>query len=168
MTSGAGRHRAAALLSAAIVGMAISSCGGDGGTTVAGDPRPAAKSPTASETAPSDAPRLTTERDADLHLWVSNQSFIDDPMTLTVSIDGVVLVDQPFKVEGQHNWILFPIRLDAGPHEVRAVSQNGEVMEARFRVPADAPRYANINYWHYPGDPRLIDWRIEPRPIYFA
>jgi hypothetical protein len=34
---------------------------------------------------------------------------MDDPVVLTVSIDGTEVVAQPIEVKGQHNWILFPI-----------------------------------------------------------
>lgn len=156
------------MLTVAILGQALSGCGGDSGPRDGKEPVPAAESSTPSEAARSDAPRLTGKANANLHLWISNQSFRDDPVAVTVSVDGVLLVDQSFDVESQHNWILFPVRLPAGAHQAEAVSETGEVMKVRFRVPEDAIRYAVINYWHSPGEARHFDWRIQPNPVFFA
>ncbi|MDJ0770067.1 MAG: hypothetical protein QNJ12_14800, partial [Ilumatobacter sp.] len=41
----------------------------------------------------------------EVQLWVSNQSFADDPVRITIEIDGALAVDDAFAVEGQHNWI---------------------------------------------------------------
>ena len=60
--------------------------------------------------------RVASEEDANLHLWVSNQSFVDDTVHVSVSIDDVDVVSSPFAVEDQHNWVLYPISAPAGPH----------------------------------------------------
>ncbi|WP_256842962.1 hypothetical protein [Ornithinimicrobium cryptoxanthini] len=44
--------------------------------------------------------RLVDEADADLVLYVSNQSFTDSPVSIQIAIDGVQLVDQTFAIEG--------------------------------------------------------------------
>jgi len=46
--------------------------------------------------------------DADLLLYVSNQSFEDENVRLKLDVDGVTVVDGEFRVEGQHHWIRFP------------------------------------------------------------
>ena len=61
----------------------------------------------------------------DLLLMVSNQSYLDDPVTLTVVIDGFRVLSQPFEVRNQHHFVRFPLRLAPGTHELTAVSNTG-------------------------------------------
>jgi hypothetical protein len=89
---------------------------------------------------PGSAVRLVTEDQADLHLWVSNQSFEEPSVVVTITIDGVEIVSQRFEVESQHNWILFPL-------------------------PEQERRYVVVNYWTYPG--RAFSWHIESTPVGF-
>lgn len=42
--------------------------------------------------------RVVAEDEAQLHLWVSNQSFLDDPARIAVRIDGIEVVDRDFLV----------------------------------------------------------------------
>jgi hypothetical protein len=105
---------------------------------------------------------------ADLHLWVSNQSFADEVVGLTVNIDGVEVVARQFAVAGQHNWILFPVRLPPGRHEIRARSDTGAVSRQEFTMPAGERRYAVLDYWYHPGEEgRRITWRIQATPLTF-
>jgi hypothetical protein len=99
----------------------LGACGGDAVPDVVATPE--VRDASGASLAPQ--VRLSGERDADLHLWVSNQSFIDDPVVLAVSIDGVELIKQPFDVEGQHNWILLPVQAPPGRHTMRALSSTG-------------------------------------------
>lgn len=43
----------------------------------------------------------------DLMLTVSNQSYLDDPVVLTIVIDGVEVVSQPFEDRNQHHLSAF-------------------------------------------------------------
>lgn len=114
--------------------------------------------------------RMVAEDEADLLLWVSNQSFEDDPVFVTVSIDGTEVVAQPFDVEGQHNWILFPLKVPAGQHVLTAASNTGVETDQRFTIPETGRRYAVLDYWYYPGDRggRHFSWGIHEKPIGFA
>ncbi|GAB3944076.1 hypothetical protein [Micromonospora vulcania] len=129
-------------------------------------------SPEASSVSPSPAPptiRLVEEHLAELHLWVSNQSFTDDPVVLTISIDGVQVVAQPFEVQGQHNWILFPVRVPPGPHVVNVLSDLGVGLQEHFTMPETGRRYAVIDYWNHAGEgARRINWHIQSTMIAFA
>ncbi len=112
--------------------------------------------------------KVVEPRNATLHLWVSNQSFTDDPVVVTVSIDGVQLIDQPFDVEGQHNWVLFPIEVAPGRHLVTVESGTGAQLERQFTLPDDGRRYAVIDYWNYPRDGgKHFTWRIQLTPVAF-
>ena len=98
-------------------------------------------------TARDSAIALVDEAEADLVLIVSNQSFDDEEVRLTVTVDGVTVVDDDFHVEDQHNWIYFPLRLPSGGHEVTAESDSGATLRESFEVPPDQKRYAIIDYW---------------------
>lgn len=162
--------RTAALAGATL----LAGCGGFARST--NQPPPPARgsataTPVASYPPPVETPaaiRLVDEDLADLHLWVSNQSFEDDRVTVTVSIDGTRLVDQPFDVQGQHNWVLFPVKLPAGSHEVTATSQTGAETHQRLTMPEKGRRYAVIGYWRDPGrDGPHLDWLVRSHPIGF-
>jgi hypothetical protein len=110
---------------------------------------------------------LVDEQDADLVLYVSNQSFDDEEVRLTVEVDGVVVVDGDFHVEDQHNWIRFDLGMAAGEHEVTASSDSGTTLTETFRVPGDKPRYAVIDHWGEDSSAELT-WSFHRRPVAFA
>ncbi|GAB2858800.1 hypothetical protein GCM10027026_05750 [Myroides odoratimimus subsp. xuanwuensis] len=90
---------------------------------------------------------LVERAEADLVLIVSNQSLDDDETRLTVTVDGVTVVDGDFHVEDQHNWISFPLSLPPGSHEVVAESDSGGTLRESFEVPRNKTRYAIIEHW---------------------
>jgi hypothetical protein len=103
-------------------------------------------------------------------LWVGNQSFDDDPVAITVAIDGVQVVDDSFEVGSQHNWFSFMIDgLEPGEHTLSATSDTGAVFEATFTVPPDEPRWMVVDYWYHPDDElgRHFTFRESAEPIYF-
>lgn len=104
---------------------------------------------------------------ADFLLLVSNQSFLDDPVVLTVQIDGVEVVSQPFEVRNQHHYLSFPLRLGPGAHQLRVTSDTGLSLEETFSLPADgARRYGSVSYDNYADeDGMLIDWYFSSIPI---
>jgi hypothetical protein len=112
--------------------------------------------------------RLVDEKDADLHLWVSNQSFADDPVEITVRVDGVEVVAQSFDVGSQHTWVLFPLDLPPGEHVVTAASDTGTELRREFRTPKDEDRYAVLDYWNYEDKAgRHFSWSVQPDPVAF-
>jgi hypothetical protein len=104
-------------------------------------------------------------------LWVSNQSFDDDPVAIEIAIDGVQIVDDSFLVDGQHNWIGFMIDgLDPGNHTLIATSDTGATFEGTFTLPPDEPRWMVVDYWYYTDDAegRHFTFNESDEPIYFA
>ena len=96
-------------LALALAASALSGCSGDEDPT----PHPQVRA--------SDSPvRLVGPDDADLILYVSNQSFEDDNVSMKLAVDGVTVVDDQFPVKGQHNWIRFPLSLSASRPEATA------------------------------------------------
>ncbi len=92
--------------------------------------------------------RIVTERQADMHLFISNQSTDDPTVELTLSIDGTVLASGAFDVEGQHNWCEFPAKVSPGRHVVTVVADRGVELREHFAVPKKGRRYAVIHYWN--------------------
>lgn len=113
------------------------------------------------------AVRLVGEREADLLLYVSNQSFEDPQVHLSVMVDGVRVVDGDFHVEGQHNWVAFPLAMPPGGHQVTATSDSGAALGERFSVPGDEPRYAVLDHWGA-GAGADLTWSFHRRPVAFA
>lgn len=135
-----------------------------------GDETPRAQDQqTAQDDQAQDDVRVVAEDEAQLHLWVSNQSFADDPIRITVTIDGVEVVDEEFEVEGQHNWLVFPIALPPGKHELEVTSGTGASLVKTFRTEEGASRYAVLNYWNYEDDDgRYLEWMIQEEPPVFG
>lgn len=118
-------------------------------------------------TKPNSAVRLVSPDDADLVLYVSNQSFEDETVRLKLAVDGVTVVEGDFPVEGQHNWIRFPLDLSSGTHSLTAESATGANLEKSFQVPGDEARYAVVDYWAEDGSAELT-WRFQREPVGFA
>jgi hypothetical protein len=155
------RLRAATLTVAAL--LATAGCTEDDG------PPPPPPSPAVSLSPDAPAVRLVETDQADLHLWVSNQSFTDDPVALTVSIDGTKIVDRLFAVEHQHNWVLFPVRVAPGHHVVRIVAGTGVEKQASFTMPGTGRQYAAIDYGNAMDErQRHVNWFIRSTPIGLA
>lgn len=117
---------------------------------------------------------LVDEAEADLVLIVSNQSFDDDEVRLTVTIDGVTVVDGDFHVEDQHNWINFPLSLPSGGHEVIAESDSGATLRESFEVPRNKTRYAIVEHWTEDDSANTDDasvyltWQFQRQPPAFG
>jgi hypothetical protein len=132
-----------------------------------GEAQSADPAPDPEVTATDAAVRLVGEAEADLILYVSNQSFDDEEVRLTVTIDQVTVVDGDFHVEGQHNWIRFPLKLAPGGHEVTAESDSGATLRESFDLRRDKTSYAVIDHWDKDGSADLT-WHIQRQPIAFA
>jgi hypothetical protein len=109
--------------------------------------------------------RLVGPDEADLVLYVSNQSFEDEDVRIKLDVDGVTVVDGEFRVEGQHNWIRFPLSLSPGSHT--AESDTGATLKESFQVPGNEARYAVVNYWAEDDSPELT-WLFQREPVGFA
>lgn len=111
--------------------------------------------------------RLVDKEQADLVLYVSNQSFDDEKVGLKVAVDGLTVVDGEFHVEDQHNWISFPLTLSPGVHEVTAEADSGATLSESFQVPGDKPRYAVIDHWTE-DDSADLSWQFQRQPMAFG
>lgn len=115
--------------------------------------------------------RLATaaREDGTFHLTVTNQSFEHPDVGIEITLDGRVVIDRPFAVEGQHNFVPFPFDLAPGEHTLGATASTGTTLEETFTLPASgAPRYAVLTYWYYTDDPELyFDWSFRDDPPAF-
>ena len=72
-----------------------------------------------------------------------------------------------WKVE--HHWVLFPVKIPPGPHELVAVSGRGAEMQQHFASHRTEARYAAVEYWNYADEQgRHITWRIQSEPMAFG
>jgi hypothetical protein len=102
-------------------------------------------------------------------LYVSNQSFEDPNVQITISIDGVVVVDEHFAVEEQHNWIAFEPDVPPGDHTLTARSNTGAETTVEFTTESSKPRWAVVEYWWYPeAGPRAFTFEISDEPMAFG
>ena len=90
---------------------------------------------------------------ANLTLLVSNQSLVDRAVDLQVRIDGHLVTDDTFDVEGeegaetlQHNVFWVHLRATPGAHEVVVTAKGGSV-GASQTVLVDGPRWVSLAYW---------------------
>jgi hypothetical protein len=115
---------------------------------------------------------------SDLTLYVSNQSYVDRTVDITVVLDGDVIIDRGFDVGDQHNHIEHRVQLDHGSHQLHATTViDGEAIELseEFVIDANQQRYAVLSYWHYEPtregdtsfDPPQLNFDIQDEPIGF-
>lgn len=151
-------HPTKLALALALVACALVGCGATQGTDPAPDPQ---------VTAANAEVKLVEGDQADLILYVSNQSFDDEEVRLTIAIDGNVVVDGDFHVEDQHNWISFPLEMSQGDHEITAEADSGSTRSETFKVPGDETRFAVIDYWGE-DDSAPLSWLFQRQSPGFA
>lgn len=111
--------------------------------------------------------KIVDREACDLLLTISNQSYLDDPVVLTVVIDGVEVLSRPFEVRNQHNFVPFPLCVGPGAHKVWVSTDTDVALEEEFVLPPTGERqYASIEYFNYADeDGKLIDWFIQSIPM---
>jgi hypothetical protein len=82
----------------------------------------------------------------EVHVYVSNQSEIDDPANITVRIDGEERFARPCDHENGHNWIRFDLDLSKGSHEIEASSGRG--LEGSKEFSSAKELWIVVNYFY--------------------
>ena len=93
--------------------------------------------------------KLTQEPQAkqNFSLTVSNQSFDNDSVDITVMIDNNTVISRVFDVGGQHNFYHYDFSLEAGPHIITAKSVLGNAeFTQEFVIEDDFWGY--LSYWY--------------------
>lgn len=99
-----------------------------------------------------------------LEVVVSNQSFGDPDVALTVTVDGEVVIDGSYPVESQHTAVAYLLPLEPGEHQVEIRTDSGATHERTVTV-GDQRRYLSISYWGddaTSGEPLSIHESDEP------
>jgi hypothetical protein len=66
------------------------------------------------------------QENANFILYVSNQSFDKSKIDISVTIDGVMIANDEFRVKNQHYWKIYSIRLSHGLHTLVATADKGK------------------------------------------
>jgi hypothetical protein len=102
-------------------------------------------------------------------LWVTNQSFDDSEVVLTITIDGTQLIAEQFDVNGQHTFVECFVKAAPGQHVLSVVSDSGAQLESPFVLPKTRPRYGLITYWNHTEDGTgRLTWDLHTRRLTFA
>jgi hypothetical protein len=112
---------------------------------------------------------IVTASSGNFHLYVSNQSFDIDPVDIQVFIDGKEVVNDTFKVESQHTWILFNLELEPEKHTLRAVGHGGEAELSESFV-TSTEDWGVVEFWADPTEapePMFTFW-VQDEQIHFA
>jgi hypothetical protein len=113
--------------------------------------------------------RIASEHDADLALVLTNQSYDDPTVSLTVKVDGTTLISEQFDVENQHNFVGCYIAAPPGRHVISVASDSGAELEKPFMLPAVQQRYGLIQYWNNSKKgPGRLDWTFSSKRFAFA
>ena len=91
--------------------------------------------------------RVRNAPDAPFELLVTNQSYGDPDVVLTIRVDGTVIADREFPVEGQHTVAHFALDLAPGEHRIEIEADDGSTVTETFTVPPDASFYGILFYW---------------------
>lgn len=158
-----------------VVFAALAGCSGDDGRTSESATVPRTAPPSALATPAASAATTSTTLESSstteyrgeilLTLHVTNQSFEDDPVDITVTIDGSVVVDNSFFVGSQHTWVTFDLALSPGEHELEARSNTGASMIRTVVLTDDGQRWALLSYMYGGGSSRDFSFRIADEPM---
>jgi hypothetical protein len=119
--------------------------------------------------APADADADLRSEPPPLTLYVSNQSFAEPEVGITVTIDGEVVVDDRFPVRDQHHVVPFAVDIGPGDHTLTATSDAGVEHTVTLTIPERAPRWVALLYWWSPEDgPPTFTVDISDEPISFG
>lgn len=80
-------------------------------------------------------------------LTVSNQSYGDPDVHVTIEGDDETIVDGSFDVGNQHVFVGYEIDLPPGTHALRIASDSGAEATESIDVGTDGPTYVTVTYW---------------------
>ena len=90
---------------------------------------------------------VVAQSEANVVMFVSNQSFDNPDVRMAVALDGAVLADQVFDVCGQHSQAAFPLDLEPGWHDLEVATDSGLAYSGRVDVPPSGPRWVLVSHW---------------------
>lgn len=124
--------------------------------------------PVVARVPPPESSETVDPKEATFTMYVSNQSFREPRIHITITIDGKPIVAGRFAVEGQHNWIAYPLKLKPGSHQLSARAESGVTFKTNLEIPAKKARYGVLQYWNYEGEPKRFTWEPSETPPMFG
>lgn len=117
-------------------------------------------------------PDKVVDKNGNLILFASNQSFEIPTVDIKIWIDDRLVVDDLFPVKNQHNWIGYQIAVNPGTHTLVAKSEKGGgEFQTEFAI--QGKHWAAVNYWGKFEDESsgkseaAYDFMIQDKPIDF-
>jgi hypothetical protein len=87
---------------------------------------------------------------------------------VSITLDGDRVIAQRFDVEGQHNFVDFPLDPPPGDHVLRAIADDGTAIEQPFTLPVGERRYGTLFYWADSDAPPFFDFHFSDEPPVFG
>lgn len=111
---------------------------------------------------------LPQDESGNFVLYVSNQSFAQTPVDITVYINGKKAISSEFEVAGQHNWVRHIFKLQPGKYKLKITSKKGEA-KLEKEIEIVGKHWAVIDYWYYPeqDNKKHFSFHIQNKPLYF-
>ena len=160
----------------AVVVFPLASCGADdsdvavsaerevGSRSVLQEPRGEDGVERPSDTQAGDRPSA----EPDVYLDVSNQSFFDPDVHITIRGGAETYVDDSFPVEGQHHIVSYQLTLGAGTHHLTVSSDSGATEDLTVDVRDDGPTYVFLSYWADEGSRPWFDADQSRQPFAYG
>lgn len=93
---------------------------------------------------------VAQQKNIDVRVRVSNQSFAISPVQITIQIDKKTIINKSFPVGNQHLYKSFPIALSPGKHHISITSKNGQAELKKEFLVTKTQRWVDISYIYYP------------------
>lgn len=159
-------HIRIVLVSLLLAGGVVGSCTADDSTdSAAAVPQTAPAAPPAPGVREA---QPTQVAGANVFVDVSNQSFDDPDVHITMRVADLTPIDASFPVEGQHHWVGYQLRLAPGDHALEFTSDSGAAHTVEITVPDDAPVYVFTNYWADAETPPHFQSGVSDEPFAYG
>ncbi len=103
------------------------------------------------------------EDESKLIVSVVNRSTDEDPVSVRVTLDGELVVNDDFGQGLDPGEVEVPS--DSGPHLLVATSSSGVIHEFEVELEPGASRWVRIDFWYAPDDPRHFTVTESDRPF---
>jgi len=106
---------------------------------------------------------VEAEKQSNLIIILSNQSYENTKVSLMVYVDGNELISQNCKTENQHTGYYYYYNL-VGTHIIKVVSDDGQTVEKTMSLDENTPLWVLMSYWG-DGESAKINFDIMDSPF---
>lgn len=106
---------------------------------------------------------IEAENQSNFIVILSNQSYENTKVNLTVLIDGNELISQDCKTENQHTGYYYYYNLE-GTHIIKVVSEDGQEVQKTVSLDENIPLWVLVSYWS-DGERAKIELNIMDSPF---